>query len=65
MYLVDTNVWLEVLLRQERLDEARRFLTTVETRFLAITDFPDFDRTERGRKTLGQIVAERPAENED
>jgi len=39
MFLVDTNVWLERLLDQERADEAGRFLAAVEASDLLITDF--------------------------
>ena len=39
MYLVDTNVWLERLLNQEKSDEAGRFLEAVSARDLFVTDF--------------------------
>ena len=39
MYLVDTNVWLERLLNQNRSDEVGRFLSKVSSRELFITDF--------------------------
>jgi hypothetical protein len=39
MFLVDTNVWLETILDQERAEEARRFFETTEARLLAITEF--------------------------
>jgi predicted nucleic acid-binding protein len=39
MFLVDTNVWLELLLEQEKAEEVRRFFQGVEARFLAITEF--------------------------
>jgi len=39
MFLVDTNVWLESLLGQERSAEADRFLTDAGAEALAITDF--------------------------
>lgn len=39
MYLVDTNVWLERLLEQERSEEAGRFLAQVPSERLCITDF--------------------------
>ena len=39
MYLVDTNVWLELLLGQERAQAVRYFLGTVESGSLFITDF--------------------------
>lgn len=39
MYLVDTNVWLERLLEQERAEEVKRFLDSVSSDQLSITDF--------------------------
>lgn len=39
MFLVDTNVWLELLLEQEKAGEVRQFLQAKEARLLAITDF--------------------------
>lgn len=39
MYLVDTNVWLERLLEQERAEEVKRFLGSVSSDQLSITDF--------------------------
>ena len=39
MYLVDTNVWLERLLDQERAEDVRRFLDTTPSERLFITDF--------------------------
>jgi len=39
MYLVDTNVWLERLLRQARADEVGDFLDHVLSGDLYITDF--------------------------
>ena len=38
MYLVDTNVWLERLLNQEKSDEVGRFLNDAAPRDLFITD---------------------------
>ncbi len=38
MYLVDTNVWLERLLYQERSAEVGEFLSAVHTDQLGITD---------------------------
>lgn len=42
MYLVDTNVWLEAILDQERAEEARSFLQQTESPQLALTDFSLF-----------------------
>jgi predicted nucleic acid-binding protein len=39
MYLVDTNIWLERLLNQERSDEVGRFLDLARANDLHITDF--------------------------
>jgi len=39
MLLIDTNVWLESLLGQQRADEVDGFLTTTDTHTLAISDF--------------------------
>ncbi|GAB4503714.1 MAG: type II toxin-antitoxin system VapC family toxin [Anaerolineales bacterium] len=39
MYLVDTNVWLELLLDQAKADEARQFFQGMESTSLAITEF--------------------------
>ncbi len=39
MYLVDTNVWLERLLNQDKSDQVGRFLNDVSPRDLFITDF--------------------------
>ena len=39
MYLIDTNIWLELLLDQERAAEVASFLQAVDTSSLAMTDF--------------------------
>ena len=39
MYLVDTNIWLERLLEQERSEEVAKFLNFIPTEKLFITDF--------------------------
>ncbi|MUG97650.1 PIN domain-containing protein [Scytonema sp. UIC 10036] len=39
MFLVDTNVFLEVLLEQQRADEARKFLLNAPADSLHISDF--------------------------
>ncbi|MEW6374802.1 MAG: PIN domain-containing protein [Thermodesulfobacteriota bacterium] len=39
MYLLDTNVWLERLLDQERSNEVGQFLAQVSSEHLFITDF--------------------------
>ncbi len=42
MYLVDTNIWLEVLLEQDKENEAHEFLSKHESSSLCITDFSVF-----------------------
>jgi len=49
MFLVDTNVWLERLLDQEKAGEVSATIVSFDK---------DFDRTERGRKTPGEALAE-------
>ena len=39
MYLVDTNIWLESLLDQERASEVSQFLSLVKSTELCLTDF--------------------------
>lgn len=39
VYLVDTNVWLEMLLEQEKAEEVRRFFAGTDSDQLAISDF--------------------------
>jgi len=39
VYLVDTNVWLERLLDQERSEEVAHFLSSISSDHLFITDF--------------------------
>lgn len=39
MYLVDTNIWLELLLDQERAEEVRKFLEKVHPSALHISQF--------------------------
>ena len=39
MYLLDTNIWLELLLAQSRAAEVRRFLENIYSHQLAMTDF--------------------------
>jgi predicted nucleic acid-binding protein len=38
-YLVDSSIWLEMLLGQERADSARRFLLQLSPQELAVTEF--------------------------
>jgi len=38
MYLVDTNIFLELLLEQERADEVRKFFSSVDSSDLSLTD---------------------------
>jgi predicted nucleic acid-binding protein len=39
MYLIDTNIWLELLLEQEKEEEVRRFFQSVDACLLSISDF--------------------------
>ena len=38
-YLIDTNIWLEILLEQEKSKEAFEFLSKIDSSYLAISDF--------------------------
>ncbi len=42
MYLVDTNVWLELLLEQERAPEVRYLFQKLEPRIISITEFSPY-----------------------
>jgi len=39
MYLIDTNIFLEILLEQEKANEAERFPREVPTEHLHVSDF--------------------------
>jgi len=39
MFLMDTNIWLELLLDQDKAEEVRRLLEAEEARQFALTDF--------------------------
>ena len=39
MFLIDTNIFLEILLKQEKSNEARQFLTTINPEEINVTDF--------------------------
>lgn len=39
MHLIDTNVWLELLLEQEQAGEVRRLLETIDPTMFHITEF--------------------------
>lgn len=39
MYLVDSNVWLELLLEQKRAEEVHEFLQTITADHLSMTEF--------------------------
>ena len=39
-YLIDTNIWLEILLDQEKSKESFDFLSKIDSSSLAISDFP-------------------------
>ena len=44
MYLVDTNIFLEALLRQERTAEVQSFLQSVDLNTIFITDFSVYSK---------------------
>lgn len=62
--LLDTNIFLEILLNQERAAEACQLLSKADEHhavadayMLTLVSFDsDFDHTQRGRKTPAQIV---------
>jgi predicted nucleic acid-binding protein len=39
MYLIDTNIWLELLLEQERTKECRIFFEKIDSKLLFISEF--------------------------
>jgi uncharacterized protein len=39
VYLIDTNIWIELLLEQERSEQVRHLFNTVDADQLAITEF--------------------------
>ena len=39
MFLIDTNIWLELLLEQEKAREVRQFFKATETHLLSMTEF--------------------------
>lgn len=39
MFLVDSNIWLELLLNQQKAEEVRQFLEKVKPDLVAITEF--------------------------
>jgi len=39
MYLIDTNVWLELFLDQNKAADVRKFFESIEAHLLAITEF--------------------------
>jgi len=38
-YLIDTNIWLELLLKQEKAEEVSIFLDKIATEEITISDF--------------------------
>jgi hypothetical protein len=54
MYLVDTNVWLERLLDQERSEEVGNFLNHTPSDLLSITDFA-FHSRGKTQQTLRSV----------
>jgi predicted nucleic acid-binding protein len=39
MYLIDTNVWLELLLEQDQAEEVRQFFQSIEASQISLTEF--------------------------
>ncbi|EEP61165.1 putative PilT protein domain protein [Sulfurihydrogenibium yellowstonense SS-5] len=39
MYLIDTNIWLELLLEQERSKECKIFFEKIDSKLLFISEF--------------------------
>ena len=39
MYLVDTNIWLELLLEQEKTEEVKSFFHKIDTNDIHVTEF--------------------------
>ncbi len=39
MYLVDTNIWLELLLKQDKAEQVNKFFKTIDSQLLNITEF--------------------------
>jgi hypothetical protein len=39
MFLIDTNIWLEIILEQEKAEEFKEFLQSVSSSSIFITDF--------------------------
>lgn len=39
MYLIDTNIWLELFLEQENRVQVRQFMETIEGQQLVISEF--------------------------
>lgn len=42
MYLIDTNIFLEILLEQDKADEAEKFLKEIPAEHLHVSDFSVF-----------------------
>ena len=42
MYLLDTNIFLEILLQQEKAEQAKKLITSISPDHLWITDFSTF-----------------------
>jgi len=39
MYLIDTNVWLELLLKQDKYIDVQQLFEKIEASYLAISEF--------------------------
>jgi predicted nucleic acid-binding protein len=66
MYLIDTNIWLERLLHQEKsemdqfdldFDDAYQYVAAEKYGLTIVSLDHDFDQTERGRKTPDEVLS--------
>ena len=66
MYLIDTNIWLERLLHQEKsemdqfdldFDDAYHYVAAEKYGLTIVSLDRDFDQTERGRKTPDEVLS--------
>ena len=47
-YLIDSNVWLELLLRQQHADEVHQFLQMVQLNEISLTEFTLYSKKNVG-----------------
>jgi predicted nucleic acid-binding protein len=56
VFLIDTNVWLERLLDQEKSKEVGELFDAIPSDSIIVSLDKDFDQTERGRKTPREVL---------